>query len=161
WDVATGTRRAPPFDAGNGAMRASHAVFSPDGKKLAAVGPGTALIWDVATGTRRELPLETREQILTAVVFRPDGEILAAGGNDRDEAGRPRGVVSRWNAVTGERLDATAVGLGAVSSIAYSPDGRIIVAGGSMANVPPGLGALWLSDSAKKPPRDTIWGVSS
>jgi WD40 repeat protein len=68
-------------------------AFSPDGKRLAAVGAGrTAVVWDVAAG-KKVLPLLGHSRAVYSVAFTPDGSRLATASGD--------GMVKIWDANRG------------------------------------------------------------
>ena len=78
-------------------------VFSPDGKKLAAIARSTTqlYLWDVDTGTLvQTLPLT---QPVTQLRFSPDGDWLATVGGSRSN---PSGnqTLSLWDVATGRQV---------------------------------------------------------
>jgi WD40 repeat protein len=111
------------------------AVFSPDGKTIAAgfefdgdsSGAGGGLMfWDVATRKRLgDAPILTKKRGVYAVAFSPDGKNVAAGFYE-DES-----QVMLWDVATRQKLGGVpfAVPEGTISSVAFSPDGKTIAAG--------------------------------
>ncbi|MFI6435446.1 helix-turn-helix domain-containing protein [Streptomyces sp. NPDC050759] len=98
-------------------------VFTPDGRRLAAVGTEAdgdqVRLLDTATGrTRRTIKQGT--QTLSSLAFSPDGRTLATVSGTR-------GSVTMWDARTGRLQDSFSVG-GAVASLAFSPDARTLAA---------------------------------
>src|SRR5262249_9623312 len=95
------------------------AVFSPDGKTLAAVcGLSSVSIWDVEKGT--EIRRLAGRRGMGLVRFSPDGKKLLAATHD--------GVILLSDAATGERVAACA-GPGRVLPLAFLPDVSIRACG--------------------------------
>jgi WD40 repeat protein len=109
-------------------------AFAPDGKTLAAgsgsymhrLHPqddecgGTVHVWDVASG-RRLGPADTHLDVVTCVVYSPDGNTVASGSRDR--------TVRLWDAVTGAPGPVLAGHQDDVLSLAFAPDGRRLASG--------------------------------
>jgi WD40 repeat protein len=96
--------------------------FSPDGRKLAALGccePGsTVKVWSARSG--KELFSPRVAGHATSIAFSSDGRLLAAGTED--------GKVVLWDAADGSPMGAPVeVATGPVESISFSPDGRLFV----------------------------------
>jgi WD40 repeat protein/class 3 adenylate cyclase/energy-coupling factor transporter ATP-binding protein EcfA2 len=94
--------------------------FSPDGRKLVALGccdPGSTIkVWAARSGALLFSPRV--EGHATSIAFTPDGRLLAAGTED--------GKVVLWDADKGSRVGAPIeVATGAVDPISFSPDGRL------------------------------------
>ena len=103
-------------------------AFSPDGNTL-ATGSGSrnpnrirkkaseVKLWNIQT---RELltTLKGHTEVVTSVVFSPDGSTLASSSNDR--------TVQLWDTQTGEHKSTLQENWGRVSSVTYSPDGNIL-----------------------------------
>jgi eukaryotic-like serine/threonine-protein kinase len=91
------------------------ASFSPDGSRLAIDSQNDLLVWDIAN--RQVLhTLQGHTNSINAVVFSPDGRLIASTGDDRN--------VLLWDANAG-RLRFTLTGhRDDVWSAAFSPDGR-------------------------------------
>lgn len=101
------------------ALSADGLAFSDDGHALALSAGNTNVVsvWDTATGTNR-FRLPPRADVITDLVFSPDGRTLAVPGDDT--------TVQLRDARTGE-LAATLAGHDvAVTAIAFSPDGRTL-----------------------------------
>ncbi|MFJ7778463.1 trypsin-like peptidase domain-containing protein [Streptomyces yangpuensis] len=93
-------------------------AFSPDGRTLAAGGPGTPVrLWDVSAGTTRAtLPGQT--DALGVVAFSPDGRTLATARADH--------TVELLDVDTGETVTALKGHTATVWDLAFSPDGATL-----------------------------------
>ncbi len=101
-------------------------AFSPDGSLLASSSGGivetqTIRLWDVATGEQLAV-IEGHTEDITAVVFSPEGEVLASRSND--------GTVRLWDVQTYSELAVLELPGGAGAGLAFSPDGRLLAAAG-------------------------------
>jgi WD40 repeat protein len=121
WEWATG-RLEQEF---NGGSMTHTAVFSPDGRTLAAGGhdrgsrrrPRYAVrSWNLATGRQRR-PLPGHDDQVGFLAWSPGGELLASGGAD--------GTVRLWDMSTRE-CRATFKHRTLVWAVAFSPDGRTL-----------------------------------
>jgi WD40 repeat protein len=138
WDLQTG-RQLFTLNTGGGPLHKrivydlgsqSSVAFSPDGKRLASLGPldfgGRELkrdlkVWDAQTGQELlTIKLVGRNNpTVTSVVFSPDGKRLASGS----------GVEAKvWDAQTGLEL-LTLRHSSEVISVAFSPDGKRLASG--------------------------------
>jgi WD40 repeat protein len=98
-------------------------AFSPDARKLLAVGPDTqtALVWDVSTDDPAK-PLMARQRPHTSFAFSPDGKRLVSGGGSSEP-------IRLWEAATGKKL-CEFVGLqNAPCEFAFTPDGQAVASG--------------------------------
>jgi WD40 repeat protein/class 3 adenylate cyclase len=117
------------WDAGTGrplhvleAEQIYSVAFSPDGRKLAAVGDlGILHVWDAATGEELIAP-ESETSGYRAVAFSQDGERVYTGGQDSS--------VRIWDASSGENLRILAGHTGIVAALAFSPDFRSFASAG-------------------------------
>jgi WD40 repeat protein len=115
WEIGTG-KNVRQFD-----VRASWAVFSPDGSLLIASGFGEKTIhcWDMATGKQLP-PFQGRGLEATGLALSPDGKILAAASADQS--------LRLWEVDTRKELRTLREeGVGRLSSIAFSPDGKALL----------------------------------
>ncbi|MFD6390972.1 toll/interleukin-1 receptor domain-containing protein [Nocardia sp. NPDC060259] len=136
WDAATGARIDRVFEPQPQALRA---VFSPDGRHIAATTRDNSVqIWDTATGKSSAPPLTGYRDGVTTVAFAPDGRSVAAGGWD--------GTIRWWDVASGRAEVFTGHDY-AVRSVAFSPDGRHIVSGGDDMAV-----RIWNVESPTDPP---------
>jgi WD40 repeat protein len=67
------------------------------------------------------LTLEGHTDNVNSVVFSPDGQTLASGGEDR--------TIRLWNIATGELLRTFDKHTDWITTLVFSPDGRILVSG--------------------------------
>jgi WD40 repeat protein len=114
--------------------------FSPDGRKLAALGccePGSTIkVWAARSG--KELFNPRVDGHALSIAFSPDGRLLAAGTED--------GKVVLWDARDGSPVGAPIeVATGGVETISFSPDGRLFAV--SSAD---GTATLWDSRTRKR-----------
>ena len=93
--------------------------FSPNGHTLAAAGDETIRLWDVRTHRPRGRPLRGHTDLVTSVMFAPDGRSLASTSYDR--------TIRVWSTRTHEQLGAPLAGHhDSVNAAAFSPDGQTL-----------------------------------
>ncbi len=103
---------------------ASALAYSPDGKKIAAVGCGRAItLWDAVTG-KEVCQFPNRGQPI-GLAFSPDGKILATTGTP----------CQLWEVATGKELRQLTGHANAVRSIAFSPDGKRVATASADASI--------------------------
>jgi WD40 repeat protein/uncharacterized caspase-like protein len=143
WDVAAG-REACSLAAGR-SMRTSSLAWSPDGRLLASghwetraginllsmsqnlgrvpfdsLYDNSVKIWDASTGQElRNLTGHTG--FITAVVFSPDGRLLASGSDDS--------TIRLWDVSSGQLLHTLTGHTLPVGSLDFSPDSKLLVSG--------------------------------
>lgn len=142
WDVATGAERAA-IRPGDGISVRKFAL-SPDGKTVATVpdGPGAIRLWDVASRKQRLL-LSGHDGRVTALVFSPDGLLLASGGAD--------GTIVIWEVATGRKRTVLKRQTDPVESVAFSPDSKSLISGSRTSLI-----ILW--DLIKGEPVEFLFG---
>ena len=117
WDVARGEIlfRLQTAESSN-----PHALFSPDGTKLAlivGIQPRQVYLWDVPSGTGTQL--QTGGWSIASLDFSQDGTRLASAESDGHEDGRGR--ARTWDVATGrevQRLEGDLQHVGAVAFLA-------------------------------------------
>jgi eukaryotic-like serine/threonine-protein kinase len=115
------------------------AIFSPDGRRLVAVGEdGMVRVWDFA---RRELikTLENHQASVVAASFAPDGRFFATASWDR--------TVIVWDAMELTPVITLRDHRAEVTGVAFSPDGRYLA---SASKVPDERAVLWRAGSWEK-----------
>jgi WD40 repeat protein/serine/threonine protein kinase len=119
WDAQTGKEL---FILKGHAKAIQHALFSPDGKRLATSSDdNTARIWNAQTG-RELLILKGHTKTVRHTLFSPDGKRLATTADDN--------TVRVWDAQTGQELHTFKGPEGKELSfrMAFSPDGQHLAA---------------------------------
>ncbi len=112
WDLRVGASEAWPSEAGR-------AMFSPDGRTIAAFHPRTGIveIWDVATRTIRT-NLSNEAMIGFGSAFSADSRTLAVVCQDES--------IRLWDLTTGVLLGECVGHKQPIFSVAFSPDGRTL-----------------------------------
>jgi hypothetical protein len=123
-----------------------NAVFSPDGKTVAAGSQeGAVNLWSVPTGQPKE-PLRWHVRPVLAVAFSPDGRWLAFGGVDKTVQ-----VVDRASGQSWRRFPSG----GLIAGLAFSPDSQTL----GVVSEPPGpCLRLWdlATEQERTPPEPAI-----
>jgi WD40 repeat protein len=99
----------------------SRAVYSPDGKVLAASGSGPKVrLWDPSNGKELAQEFDGHRGGVNAVAVGPEGKLIASAGADG---------VRLWDPTTGKTARNLTV-KGGVTCMALSPDGKVLATGG-------------------------------
>jgi RNA polymerase sigma factor (sigma-70 family) len=111
-------------------------AYSPDGKKIAAVGVGRAItLWDSATG--KEIRQSPNDSLSQALAFSPDGRILATTGNPS--------ICRLWDVATGKELRQLKGHRNSLCSVAFAPDGKTLATSSD-----DGTARIWDASSGKE-----------
>jgi WD40 repeat protein len=115
WTVPGLERIGTTGDWGTGHLAVS---FAPGGTAIA-----TAAEYTVRVGSLADNPkiLSGHRSTVTAVAFRPDGQVITSGGKDH--------TIRFWNAGSGLETESLQGHTGAVVSLAFRPDGRVLASG--------------------------------
>lgn len=101
--------------------------WSPNGRQLASGGrDGRLIVWDAETNQKR-LVLDCEDEVLS-LAWSPDGKRIATGGIGHLPADSD-GLVTIWDATSGNRLHYLTGNVGQVWSLAWQPGGNLLVAG--------------------------------
>jgi WD40 repeat protein len=119
WDAETGKPLRTLIDGAKSDVWT--AVFSPDGKLLAA-GDAAGRVRVFETKTWKEVAVLDGEDQLRSAAFAPDGRTLALG---------MRRDVQLWDATTGKRLRTLRGHANWVLSVSFSADGKTLASGSS------------------------------
>ncbi len=115
--------------------RCQRAVFSPDGKRLAAQFGKTTAVLDVTTGKEFCRFTVPPSVIVDRSVFSPDGRYIMTAGSSsvRNRSTGRKGQAFVWDAATGNELRRLPQVESPIVNVAFSPDGRTLAtASGSL-----------------------------
>jgi WD40 repeat protein/serine/threonine protein kinase len=125
WDATTG---APVVAVPAYVSSLNCLDFSPDGRRLVAVGrdPDSAVkVWDARTG-QELLTLHGHTQAVGSVAFSPDGRRIASAGGSVQ---LPEPELLIWDAQTGRETHRLRGHTNGVRCVAFSPDSRRLASG--------------------------------
>jgi WD40 repeat protein len=119
-------------------------TFSADGRTAASVDHfGNVSLWDPTTGRAQALlrnPCRDGHVHVTALVFSPDGGLVATGGG-LDH------TIRVWETRSGRRLALLAEHRGSILGLAFSPDGKLLASASADGTV-----RLWKGTARLTPP---------
>ncbi len=127
WDLRANKLLRRLTDYRNSWGKGAHdLMFSPDGKRLAAVmGDNAIHVWDIDSGLHPLDYPETHRTVIDSVAYSPDGRQAATGGRD--------GVVLLWDVEKAKQVGRLQFSDGrtpGVEVVAFSSDDRTLAAGG-------------------------------
>jgi WD40 repeat protein/serine/threonine protein kinase len=118
FDTATGRE---VFSYKYRGLAVTHAVFSPDGNRLAACGEAGVQLWDVATHEALSA-WPTSSHLCEFLAYSPDGRRLAVGTFE--------GAVELWDTGTGQKAATFSGHAGPIQMVAFSPGGTRLASAG-------------------------------
>ena len=92
-------------------------IFSPDSRRLLAVGGRQARSWDARSGDSTAFAVQ-HDAPIHAAFFSPNGKQVVTAGEDR--------TARVWDAITGQMIGAPLHHEHGVIHVAFSPDGRFL-----------------------------------
>jgi WD40 repeat protein/tetratricopeptide (TPR) repeat protein len=110
--------------------------YSSDGRRLATAAGATVRIWGVDSA-RCLHTLRSGGFSIAAILFSPQGELLAAAGDDR--------TVRLWDARRGKEVFTLRGHEDAINSVAFTPDGKRLASAGNDQTV-----RLWSTETGKE-----------
>jgi len=118
--ASAGMTSGPGSDYGPPGRFNERNATSPDGRRYTRLGsPNDIQVTDAVTG--RKYALVGHTNMVTCVVFSPDGSRIATTSWDR--------TIKLWDAATGRELLTLRGHTGGVVCVAFSPDGRRLASG--------------------------------
>jgi serine/threonine-protein kinase len=133
------SRLSPLFTAGAGHPWSSAVVWSPDGSRLAGIGPGpegrslysggkrVITIWDVGDDFTESISMESSTTSIQDLEWSPDGAYLASSGVN--------GTVQIWDPDSGAEIASLIVSTSAARAVAWSPDSSSVAAIGTTGEI--------------------------
>ena len=110
------------------------AIFSPDGKILAATAKNNIKIWDVKSQKCVET-LTVHNDYVSDIAFSPDGKFLVSGGSNFVDINtnyqETPCTIEVWDVDAGKRITTITGHAKNILSVAFSPNGNIIASGNS------------------------------
>lgn len=125
WDVASGSGTALGELPREDRDQVNALAFSPDGRWLVSAAGARLAVWSVERRRSVTAPLDAHEGTVWGLAFRPDGEVLASVGQDRQ--------IRLWRMTFGSLASAgppMAAHRDRINGIVFTPDGRQLVSAG-------------------------------
>ena len=143
WDVDTQQPLDPPLTG----YRMDSAIFSPDGKFLAAVAEDhTIILWDAAT-RQRIGPVLRGHADNFAIAFSPDGKTLVSGGLDHTMIWWDISNLTETGVETGLPMTQTLKAhTGEVTNVMLTANGKLVASVGKDGNLEQSV-ILWNKDT--------------
>jgi serine/threonine protein kinase len=151
-DSGVGKGRQAPL------IKINAAVFTPDGRAIAAAGRDRVIrIWDAASG-KEERRLLGHQAAVWCLTYTPDGRLLSAGGSDRQATNDKQAAkgpmrqaldctVRLWDVAAAKEIHKYEGHLGRVTSLSASGDGRFALSAGEDGTI-----RLWGLPAPAAPP---------
>jgi WD40 repeat protein/serine/threonine protein kinase len=127
WDAETGRNAVTlPGRPGSWVMALS---FSPDGQRIASGGLDNRVTISDAVNGKQLRPFKELTHPVWVLAYSPDGHALATGSGHWNEPKKP-GLITLWNAETGEETRRIFAHAGLIRKLAFSPDSRRLASAG-------------------------------
>lgn len=107
--------------------RLDHAVFSPDGKLLAAVLGNEVVVWNATTG-RKMLTVKKMIGPASAITFSPDSSVVAVASVKRKDSGA-ESEIALWNVSTGKSINTLKGKSDSIACLRFIGQGRFLLIG--------------------------------
>ena len=107
--------------------RLEQAVFSPDGKLLAAVSGQEVVVWNVATG-KKMVTLKKMIGPASAITFSPDSSVVAVASVKRRDSGT-ESEIAMWDVSTGKSINTLKGKSDSISCLRFIAQGRFVLIG--------------------------------
>jgi WD40 repeat protein/Cdc6-like AAA superfamily ATPase len=113
-------------------------IFDPrsDGHRLvealninAKTSSSEIIFWNADTGEQTRTLAVSKDRIVTALAFRPDGKLLAWSTSDANADTKNNSTVSLWDSVGQKQIGNPVQTSAKITSLAFSPDGKVLAVG--------------------------------
>jgi WD40 repeat protein len=100
-------------------------AYAPDGRTIAAAGPGNTTLWDIASRAPRRV-VNIGDRLVNAVAFRADGRlVVSANEAPRHALGLPGNNLALWDPASPAAPTELSGHTKTVTDVALSPDGKM------------------------------------